>query len=1050
MAASNLVTAQTWLAEFAASAISPEMARLNARWVEGSEAVEEFLEGTIAATQKQSTYWNKENQIRRDRVYACFEDGGWIAYGNLAGTEPIPYFKPATPRWNEERQRLIKYETPTKTQARPLFPSLTLTALRRCCDGAGFDYDDVLRRLQSQAVAMRRAQCEFEALDIFTRGIDRDVFWPVWKALGGRSGIVEGWKKAIALTEWGFPAVAIRGVTQWHPAKIKALWPELQELVEASGAIWVVFDQDGNLNSRSSVANQARQLGKAIADLGKQPRFLSWDKEQGKGVDDVLVGLPEGDRRNWLESALEAALTQKQQQRQATIARAALLRQEPQLPAQFESAGEYLPQLPPLTTGAIHWVSAGVGSGKTYRMARDWVKPWIAAGGVALILSPLNSLGQQTAQDLGLPHRHDYGTDRDSQAALRADVSAHGGLTCCPNSAERAIALLPKDRPLLLLFDEAVQTFDDMAEGATLGAERWAACWGDVITLMRRAATNGAIGLLQDGIGADTIALAQVLSGATQTIGIRHHKAVKPQQITISRAPSSGWLSDLMGATQDAPQLVVTTSRNFARQLEAIAIALGIDVVRIDSQTNERGRFRSFFETPDRWIKERQPQLLIFTPTAKTGLSIEGGVSAEDAYFKGVWGYFPALDVDTAWQLLNRYRPNVPRQIWAPAFITPGYGEKPNKLAIIQAEEQEASRWAAAAGFEQSSANPEDTAIKQFSAVRRSRRWAQKVDYFAALSERCRAAGHDVTEVTQGDRDRDIEDIWEAVKEQLVQHDSDYHAALEIDPEVNTWEWANKVLRSVESTHEARCKAAKVRMIARFQHEDLDWNSPALWRAAVFCRPNDATGERPAAAGAALWAEAAVYQAMLRNEFDQAQQVLTANLKAAHLLPTAGSKAAIAAKFRPLYEQLLQRGEIHPEGEIEAQIKQEALHYAEAIDRYWRLKIRDSQSVTAIANKIARKLGLATKRSRYVTTATGREWTFSLTASDVWQTLVRGREQALGLGVTNSLTNDQDLTNKFVTAPDQAPHSPRPERGIAGDRGSPTPIDRGGHQPKTA
>jgi len=61
--------------------------------------------------------------------------------------------------------------------------------------------------------------------------------------------------------------------------------------------------------------------------------------------------------------------------------------------------------------------------------------------------------------------------------------------------------------------------------------------------------------------------------------------------------------------------------------------------VRIDSETNEQGKFKGFFETPDRWLETNQPNILILSPSAKSGVSIEGGVSVEDAYFDSIWGY---------------------------------------------------------------------------------------------------------------------------------------------------------------------------------------------------------------------------------------------------------------------------------------------------------------------------------------------------------------------------------------------------------------------------
>ena len=92
--------------------------------------------------------------------------------------------------------------------------------------------------------------------------------------------------------------------------------------------------------------------------------------------------------------------------------------------------------------------------------------------------------------------------------------------------------------------------------------------------------------------------------------------------------------------------------------------------LRIDSETNDSGTFTPFFNHPDHWLQQQQPDVLILSPSAKSGISIEGGAPIEAAYFDEVWAYFPALHTDTHLQLLGRYRPPVARRIFIPPFIT--------------------------------------------------------------------------------------------------------------------------------------------------------------------------------------------------------------------------------------------------------------------------------------------------------------------------------------------------------------------------------------------
>jgi hypothetical protein len=758
-------------------------------------------------------------------------------------------------------------------------------------------------------------------------------------------------------------------------------------------------------------------MANAIERAGGMPRFMLWPAALGKGLDDVLAGLPPEARRGWLSGAIAKALTPKKFRRVATVATAKAILGTSAPLAQRETTDDYLPQLPPLTPGAIHWIDAGMGSGKTYRQGRDWVRPWAEAGGATVVLSPLNSLGQQTGQDWGIPHIHDYGTDAASQQALQADISHRGGLVACLNSVHRVLSLIPQDAPVLLILDEAAQTFTDAVEGGTLKGE-WAARWEDAIALMQRADTGGAIALAEDGIDQATIDLVKTLSGAAQTIGIRHTREATPWPVTLCKAtPLSGWRAELTQALRNGDRILyVSTSQKEGRRLEAWGISAGIDVVRIDSETNEGGRYREFFEAPDPWLYKQLPQLVILSPSGKTGLSIEGGISAAGAFFDSVWGYFPSLDTDTAMQLLGRYRPPVPRHIWAPAYINPEPGEGPGRLSITHELSTAAALYASYGGFEQAPTDSHDQAIKTYLAARRQRRWAQKIHAAEALCDRLEASGHQVEVVTGGKSNEKITAEWNEIKEKLAQNDAAIYAGVEIDPEIHTPEWASKVLRSTESTHELRCKAGKVRMVARFP--GLDWNDAQLWYEAEFCPGYDVTAKAPSrgplAPGAAVWAEAGHWSTLWAENAKEAQQVLSQRLKAAHLLPQSGPRAMLAAIFRPLVEQLLAAGEVTPCGNVESQIKAQALKYRAELARYWRLTIAEAQTDTAIANKIARKFGLVLERSRRVTVATKKLWVYSLRASDTWLALVAARESALKQECTNSL---ERAFNTFVHSP---------------------------------
>jgi hypothetical protein len=127
----------------------------------------------------------------------------------------------------------------------------------------------------------------------------------------------------------------------------------------------------------------------------------------------------------WFQDRLTNALTLAAFRHDERLTRAlAVIKQLNQLsyPVERATTGEYLPELPALEQGALHVLPASMNAGKTTRIGQDWVQRAIAQGWNVLVLSPLNSLGQQTANDWSLPHIHTYGTNADQQQALGADV----------------------------------------------------------------------------------------------------------------------------------------------------------------------------------------------------------------------------------------------------------------------------------------------------------------------------------------------------------------------------------------------------------------------------------------------------------------------------------------------------------------------------------------------------------------------------------------------------------------------------------------------------
>jgi hypothetical protein len=266
------------LEEFRKSAIPDSLTLANVRFVEGREAIDAFkpIDKNGAGFDPRKHKDSRKNWTRSEQGTAVGQ-GGWISWGcNLDGSQAaIPLFKPSKPRTDDSvpgKSKLVKYETPTGLPADPLLPIVDADTLR-------FTYDH----------------------------LDGQPFWPTIKRIGQPIAIVEGWKKALALTAHGLPAIAIRGITQWHQKGRKDLHPLIAQLLQPGQTVYIIFDQDDKATTRKAVRKQAVDLGTAIEAMDCVPLAVGWDEAIGKGIDDALYLKGLG-AKDWLEAMLEKAV----------------------------------------------------------------------------------------------------------------------------------------------------------------------------------------------------------------------------------------------------------------------------------------------------------------------------------------------------------------------------------------------------------------------------------------------------------------------------------------------------------------------------------------------------------------------------------------------------------------------------------------------------------------------------------------------------------------------------------------------------------------------
>jgi Domain of unknown function (DUF3854) len=954
--------------EFRKSAIPAEAAQELFRWREGDSMLSLFIEAGMEQRRGMASLRpipNAEERKALSRYKNAF-DGGWIYWGaslqSADGICPVPCIKLANPRLAAkgfgEPLKPIKYEQPPKQPALPMLARYSRQSMEQIADENG-----LLAEFRDR---------EFEEFD--------PLFWRWLKQARGEKPmkrpivIGEGAKKNQSIAEKSYLAIGLRGVTCWHekgdPSKLHG---DIEALAVRGQHFAICFDRDEKPKTIANVSEQIDRLARQLEKRGCKISIVSWDKALGKGIDDVLfrVQSEQGEEaaQAWLDQAIANATPFRVWKRDRWVTEAlGKLDRLNSLACPIERAteGEYLPQLPQLQPGAIHILDASMGSGKSVRIGEDWVKSAIAAGWRILAISPLNSLGEQSASNWDLPHIHAYGADKDSQAALWADVAYRGGIVLCPDSLHRLPAWLwerdGKPCPILLILDEANQAIDHLLRGQTLG-NRWSDILGRFAAAARHAISHGAIVLSEDGIPDRAIDFTRSISSPDAPIrAFKHRKISAPWDAALYDGQASGFRRKLLEAIAQGRHLIATSSQAEARRLErAIGRKFpGKKVSRIDSETNESGAYRDFFTHPDRWLQAEQPDILIISPSAKSGISIEGGKSIENAYFDRVWGYFSCLASDTHWQLLGRYRPPVPREIYCPRFIQQSGDEGllnarsiSRRLALNSKAMERAFDFEAGDDERAARELEIEAAALQYISQSLAASGLQKSVAQDALLDRLESAGHSVSiEVSR--LDRETSQLWKEIQEEIWREDAAFAAALEIDPGKHDKDWAIEQLNSMEASKEARTRAQKV--LWRDAFPGIGFDEPEECYRAIY---RDYGRMKR---GAQMQAMAEMPDRTKESDRAATEAILRGNLRALHRLPKNYARSLLLSKLGVL--ELLDGTPYSNADSRAIAIKEQALRFAKEIG-YWLdgIQIEPEQSPIEICHKLLRKFGLEIDRS---------------------------------------------------------------------------------------
>ncbi|MGB3496496.1 MAG: plasmid replication protein, CyRepA1 family, partial [Elainellaceae cyanobacterium] len=232
---------------------------------------------------------------------------------------------------------------------------------------------------------------------------------------------------------------------------------------------------------------------------------------------------------------------------------------------------------------------------------------------------------------------------------------------------------------------------------------------------------------------------------------------------------------------------IISDSQRQCEALDDTYSAKGYKVLRIDSKTISEPWAKTFLKNPDRYIEQEQPDVLIMSPTAESGIDI----SIKDYFKKGFAFFFGVIDTDTQLQFLRRVRDLRDWCCWCQEYTTLDDWEgtrspfarslqknfldalQMDAIAALEGEPEHKHLNALMSDLKQQASNPHTQAALQFIAARNYERSHTR----ECLQERLEQHGHKVTLI---DAEQDIEsrDEIQQAKEQIqVAHsNSVFHA----------------------------------------------------------------------------------------------------------------------------------------------------------------------------------------------------------------------------------------------------------------------------------
>ncbi len=483
-----------------------------------------------------------------------------------------------------------------------------------------------------------------------------------WHWLEGRPDIpivvTEGAKKALSLLSQGIPAIALLGVNagvlkndKIGGVTVRKLTPELvpglAQFAVPGREFIIAFDQDDKPKTRRKVEDATGDLAFWLEKAGASVRIASWDKTDGKGIDDLIVyrGF------EYASQKLDAAIRYGHHKIQHTLARQ--LTRTPQLHIGSDEFMQHVDQFP---ASGILALSGGKGTGKGKSIAKMLhARRWLSA-------TTLRSLAREQGTSWGGVFVQDG--DRHGTYLLKDGEPINGGAVCIPS-----LLKVQSVRADVFVLDELPAILDFLLTSKLANKDGMRPLLLD--ELARRIREAALVICASADLTEDALRWVENIRGErsflVQTdrkpLGYAAHVIDGKKHQVIAQFIQR--VEDLSKQGKGQILLLHTDSKALADKVSARLLEKGHESLLITADTSGGEIEASFLESKGRDIPSLSlmgVKAIITSPSVKEGFSIEHYTDRIDS----VWGIFQggSITAHAIAQTCDRVRSLTPRFLW--------------------------------------------------------------------------------------------------------------------------------------------------------------------------------------------------------------------------------------------------------------------------------------------------------------------------------------------------------------------------------------------------